>query len=435
MDGCRPAALLLVCAAAGCSLISGVSSLKVDLVPPSSLDGSVDGAGDAASGAFGIALDPDRIASDVNVTVDVMVNATRSPKTKDAIVVTVDGLPQNVTVESLSIAPGESAGKLSFHIGAASGAANLVVRAVADDEAATAPLPLVVTPSLYVAATIGSGSYTVPPNVKQIDVRAWAGGGGGGGTADKALGGSGGGGGFARATLDVTPGEALDYFIGDGGDPGKSALTEGGGGGGMTTLSRGTTTLLVAGAGGGGGGARSGDIAGAAGGAGGGAVGQDGVSSGAAFPDEHGLGGTQTAGGRGGLGGKGVCDKCTGTAGRGGPAVSNAGPIGGGGAGGIPAGGAGGSDGSPTSYGGGGGGSGWFGGGGAEAGHSGDPVAGSGGGGGSSYAVMGAVMPNLVSGSFASAANSGDAYYASAAGAGGVAATKGKPGRLVIIPQ
>lgn len=174
--------------------------------------------------------------------------------------------------------------------------------------------------------------YTVPANVRLIDVELWGGRGGA-----NSVGTNGGQRGRIKATIRVTPGEVLKVYVGQKGNDGtssaggtggwngggnggfrSSASTGGGGGGGASDIRRGGTALtdriLVAGGGGGGGD-----------GLGGGAAGHPNASS--SFQS---TGGTQTAGGSGSSGSSGTGQN--GSLGQGGNslATSNCGGGGGG---------------------------------------------------------------------------------------------------------
>jgi hypothetical protein len=61
-----------------------------------------------------------------------------------------------------------------------------------------------------------TGSWVVPNNVTQIEVRAWGGGGAGAGTNNNGAGGlaGGAGGSYAASTIDVTPGQLIYYSVG-----------------------------------------------------------------------------------------------------------------------------------------------------------------------------------------------------------------------------
>lgn len=126
-------------------------------------------------------------------------------------------------------------------------------------------------------------SFTVPPCVNTLHIKAWGGGGSGGGT-DDFNGAGGGGGGFVQCDLAVVPGQVLTIIVGGGGSAGTGCVTAagggaggwgnglvdgaaggdaggqgcsggGGGGGGAAAIFNGATPLIVAaGAGGGSGG-------------------------------------------------------------------------------------------------------------------------------------------------------------------------------------
>jgi hypothetical protein len=59
-----------------------------------------------------------------------------------------------------------------------------------------------------------TGTFTVPPGCTTIHVKAWGAGGGDDSAAD---GSGGGGGGYAGATVTVTSGETLTFYVGGGG--------------------------------------------------------------------------------------------------------------------------------------------------------------------------------------------------------------------------
>jgi gliding motility-associated-like protein len=128
--------------------------------------------------------------------------------------------------------------------------------------------------------TGSSQTFTVPPCVFTIHVKAWGGGGSGGGT-DDFNGASGGGGAFIQSDIAVVPGQVLTIVVGGGGGAGVGCVTGagggpggfgngvvagasggnaggsgcsggGGGGGGAAGIFNGATTLLAAGGGGGG---------------------------------------------------------------------------------------------------------------------------------------------------------------------------------------
>jgi hypothetical protein len=167
-------------------------------------------------------------------------------------------------------------------------------------------------------------TYAVPsrhsgrPGARRVIVKAWGGGGGAGagrGEQNKTsratesqtdyiqrdrFWGRGGGGGFARASLSVTPGDALEILVGGGGGgavrgkpgvggwhggaSGGAGEWGGGGGGGMSLVKLNGQTMLVAGGGGGGGGGGATDYCCAHGGGGGGLVGGNGSAPGLETP-------------------------------------------------------------------------------------------------------------------------------------------------------
>jgi Glycine rich protein len=217
--------------------------------------------------------------------------------------------------------------------------------------------------------TGSSASWTVPPWVTSIAIKAWGAQGGFAYCCDGTIGNGGGLGGYAEGTLAVTPGETLTVFVGgqpgpiySGGSGGFNGGGDfgqfGGGGGGASDVRRGTTGLtdrVIAA--GGGGGDQCGCPDHGTGGAGGGLNGSPGIGG---SQDQGfftpGGGGTQTTGGS-----AGSSPGMPGTFGSGG---------------------------GPTSYHVAGGGGGWYGGGGAYA---------AGGGGGSSY-VGGVELDSTTSG-------------------------------------
>lgn len=73
--------------------------------------------------------------------------------------------------------------------------------------------------------TPGAGSWTVPPNVTSVTVKAWGGGGAGGGTSsNNAKGGGGGAGGsYVSSVLTVTPGQIINFNVGAGGTGARTA--------------------------------------------------------------------------------------------------------------------------------------------------------------------------------------------------------------------
>jgi hypothetical protein len=152
-------------------------------------------------------------------------------------------------------------------------------------------------------------SWRVPPNVIRATVDLWGGRGGG---YHPDYGGPGGKGAHVRATIAVTPGETLGFFVGgaalelqDAGafNGGGNGGTYGAGGGGATDVRRGTGVAnRIAVAAGGGGGSQSISAFGLAGATGGdsGADGGAGSSNGGIVAAQGGKKGTQTSGGAGG---------------------------------------------------------------------------------------------------------------------------------------
>lgn len=271
-------------------------------------------------------------------------------------------------------------------------------------------------------------TFVVPPGVQQIVVEAW-GAGGGGGSADKASA-RGGGGAFARAGIQVVPGEELQIQVGKGGAGGKlpgHGQTSGGGGG-ASIVSRGNTTLLVA-AGGGGAGADgcTGCEDGLAGhgGAGGADVGGRGQDVKCYAEDgaraTGGEGGRQAEGGQGGSGPSGKGEpggpyKGGGSKGWHGVAQGGDGSVGGASNAGNGAGGGGGSG----LYGGGGGG--WR-----------TTYCGGGGGGGASYSHPQNRDSILRAGAGPRPGNPADLHRQDDAGAGGQPGAPGQLGRVVVF--
>lgn len=272
-------------------------------------------------------------------------------------------------------------------------------------------------PVTYSTALNGA-TYTVPPNVYRLFVKAWgAGGGGGGGATEPSLLGlgaahnssRGGAGAYMLVQIDVTPGEILLVNIGSGGPGGLSTNINllglplsgntgiGGGGGGLTSISRANLSLIFAvGAGGGGGAAddEGNNLAGA-GGAGGIEAGEDGENSKGTLTITGGRGGTQLAGGVGGAGFpasngsvalNGALYSVTPSGGRG-ASSTNGSAVGVNG--GTPGGGPSGKTAGSSMPSGAGGGAGYFGGGGGGAATAESSAGTAGGGGGSSYVVPG----------------------------------------------
>lgn len=177
-------------------------------------------------------------------------------------------------------------------------------------------------------------TWTVPPCVTSITIKAWGAGGGGGG-ANACTGGYGGGGAYSTATVTVTPGHVLHIYVGRGGGGGiggtNNCITSGGfggwgwgsggtggsagdiglsgaagGGGGSTAVRNNNTNTLYVVAAGGGGGGGGGGIAPCAGTNGGGG-GQNGFPGGSGTPGVAGAAATAngTNGGNRGCGGDG----------------------------------------------------------------------------------------------------------------------------------
>jgi hypothetical protein len=284
-------------------------------------------------------------------------------------------------------------------------------------------------------STAGSSTYKVPAGVTSLTVKAWGAGGGGGQTTIAGAGGNGGGGGFAQATLSVTPGEILTYYVGTGGTRGSAY--QGGAGGGFSGLARNGTFIIQAGGGGGGASGAAGPGSGGAGG------GSSGVNGSAGGDGGAGAAGTSSAGGNGGTAGTSGGAGVAGTANAGGNAASMttcaATATGTGGAGGTGGGGSGGSGVLGSCGGGGGGGGGRYGGGGGGSALYNITTRGGGGGGGGSGLVSG-TSTTLTAGSGTTPGNSSDTTRGTA-GNGGSGAnnvgtpTAGQPGALVIYDQ
>ncbi|GMG90261.1 hypothetical protein Cmtc_14810 [Cupriavidus sp. TKC] len=115
----------------------------------------------------------------------------------------------------------------------------------------------------------GSGNFTVPAGVYQLDVEGQAGAGGGGASSGSAGGGGGGGGGYFRKRIAVTPGQAIAYVVGAGGAPGTNTGGTGNPGANGGTTSIGAFASATGGTGGSGGGASGGAGGGSGAGAGG----------------------------------------------------------------------------------------------------------------------------------------------------------------------
>jgi hypothetical protein len=288
--------------------------------------------------------------------------------------------------------------------------------------------------------TQGAETFVVPAGVTSISVKVWGAGGGGGGGGSTGSGGSGAGAGYVTASIPVTPGEALNIYVGGGGSGGNNVSNtgSGGGGGGYTSIYRGSTPLVIAAGGGGGGGSRI-ATAGAAGGAGGGTTG---IIGGTVYNNngDGGGPGTPTAGGGGGQGGNNsgsAGSSLTGGLGADGRSTTT-GADGGGGFGGLVSGGAGGlANVNTTRAAGGGGGGGYYGGGGGGATSSTTNSSGGGGGGGSSYTAGGLSGVANNAGSGANPGNATDPVRNGAGqggngGAGGQGGANGANGAVFI---
>jgi hypothetical protein len=188
----------------------------------------------------------------------------------------------------------------------------------------------------------GSGTFTVPEGVTEIQVEGWGGGGGGG--LDTAQEPGGGGAAYASSTFAVTPGQQINYSVGAAGNPGSAGgdswafdastlLAKGGGGGNGATAGQGGSAaasigqIKFSGGNGGaqqsGGGSRAGSGGGAAASSeGNGAPGSPG-SAGASGPGGVGVAGAGS-GGRGSAGG--FNDATPGTAPGGGGGGKGTGP-------------------------------------------------------------------------------------------------------------
>jgi hypothetical protein len=78
----------------------------------------------------------------------------------------------------------------------------------------------------YVLIASGSGSWTVPSGVTEINVECW-GGGGNGSKMNSSRGAGGGGGAYSKSTITVIPGNVYNYFIGSGGAANSGANSGG----------------------------------------------------------------------------------------------------------------------------------------------------------------------------------------------------------------
>jgi gliding motility-associated-like protein len=268
--------------------------------------------------------------------------------------------------------------------------------------------PTVTTPFSYTGSV---QTFTVPPCVVLIHVKAWGGGGSGGGT-DSYNGAGGGGGAYVQSDLTVVPGQVLTIIIGGGGGAGQGCVTGSGGGPG------GWGNGLVDGAAGGNAGG-SGCSGGGGGGGGAAAVFNGGTALLVAAGGGGGSGGGQYSsgalGGGGGADGNSVAGSCTS------PGLTGASANGNG----TPGGTRGGSDGG----GGGGGGGGMNGGTGGAVAASCDCGA-CGGAGGASISTGAATVIN--NGSGATPGNSGDPALPAGDATGGAGSTSGGNGYMAF---
>ncbi len=159
----------------------------------------------------------------------------------------------------------------------------------------------------------GSGNFSVPHKITQLDVQVWGGGGGGGfnSSANRPAAG-GGGGGFTRHTsFSVTPGSDINYVVGIGGFGGSSTVTSTNGG-------TSSFSTLVAN-----GGVRGNVLTGGTGGTGTGGTSNfnGGSSQNSGGSNNHGGTGGGGGAGPGGIGGTGDINS-TGTGGAGGTSPS-----------------------------------------------------------------------------------------------------------------
>jgi len=97
-----------------------------------------------------------------------------------------------------------------------------------------------------------SGSFTVPPGVTSITVKAWGGGGGGAEQSPNLndAGGGGGGGGYAGGVMTVAPGQSITVTVSTGGI-GATTAGNGGGAGGSSIVTNGTSIITATGGNGG----------------------------------------------------------------------------------------------------------------------------------------------------------------------------------------
>lgn len=182
--------------------------------------------------------------------------------------------------------------------------------------------------------TIGSTVFTVPDDVRHINIVCVGAGGGGAGQAGSALPGGGGGGGalsYANC-VPVTPGEALTVFVGAGGTGGQTRTPNAGG---DSYVRRGVTDLCLAKGGSGANGVTPGNGGAAASGVGD-VRNSGGIGGTATDPNSSGGGGAAGYAGIGGTGGSpaGISTGRPGTGGGGGGGAADTDGSGGGGGGG-----------------------------------------------------------------------------------------------------
>ena len=269
-------------------------------------------------------------------------------------------------------------------------------------------------------------TFTIPSGLTSATIQAW---GAGGGSDSNTSGQYGAGGGYATGILAVTPNDVMKIVVGQGGILGTHGGSAGSGGGYsgifLTSVSHANARLIA----GGGGGAGDNNM----GGEGGGLTGTDGRED--SSNNNHGRGGTQSAGGDAGNVGYSSASGILPTAGsalQGGYGGADAGngytytpaTYGGGGGGGHEPGG---------SQGGGGGGGGYYGGGGGDGnGYGANGGGGAGGGGGSSYIGHSSVSSgSTTAGTNQTSGGASATNYSSGIGGAGTS-TNGGNGKLVI---
>lgn len=173
-------------------------------------------------------------------------------------------------------------------------------------------------PTVVALTTVGSGTWTVPAGVTNLDEVLIVAGGGGGGSRNRGVGGGGAGEVIHLRNVAVTPGQEISYTVGDGGAGGSDTVGQRGGAGGNSVFGANTAQ----GGGGGGGYDTAGTIeVGGDGGSGGGGgnttttgttiAGGSSTASSAGFGNDGGLGVngntiTKFGGGGGGAGKPGV---------------------------------------------------------------------------------------------------------------------------------